>query len=1105
MTKKPAKSKEVEDHKPTPKPGASFWATWWSNFIYGCQEIGSFLKTTLSFRSGSLSNQTSKPTAGSTNNETPKSSTAEAKKTSEIKSNQSPVTANNQSIPQRVSKTIKFYGRKWHALLVKLRPQDKQQFRHGHPNRPVGFWRRLVYWLHPWRQLRFWFSWRGFGWLMRLILLCLIITGTATGAIYLNYREDLPTIADLRSCLQGQTTKYYDRTGQTLLWASKSDVDCQAVELDQISPYLIKAVIAAEDDNFYNHNGFEPRSIARAAWNNVRGREIQGASTITQQYIKNAVLQDRQRNFERKIRELILAIELDRKFTKDEVLAAYLNTIAFGSIYQGVEASAQGYFDKSAAELTLAESALLVAAIPAPSSYWANPERHLARQHQVLNLMYQAGSISRQEMETAKGVDILASVRRSHQQYENIIAPHFVLEAERRLKQRYQDQKVRTMGLKVITTIDLRAQELAQESIETGIDEVTKRGFDNAASVAVEVSTGKVLAQMGSRDFDFPVFGQTNTVTMKRSPGSAFKVFDYASLIENTADWGPGSTFYDYETLFDVNQDYRPTNYSGNHAGPITMRLALGDSLNIPAIKAMYIVGRDKVHDLANKAGLRSELDCGGYCGLSTAIGGGVGVRLDELTNAYATFARQGTYLPLTYIDRIYDKDNRLIHQWRPQPEKVISTETSYLMTHMLSDNAARYTQVYNLDGIVAGIKTGTTDYYRNNHVIAYSKKVAYGVWIGHHDIRVKFTEEPYTNRPKAIILKSFMEPYHVNLPASDRNNWAAPGGIQRVRIDLKTGYQVLAPVPNDEQSLVDPFDINPNANQVDRPDPEAWKRGTAEDVFPSWYRPRLKPSADNQVPIDIVSLKRATDCTPVRALGLASAFPILPELPSTDPYYSIWMEPINTALGLTANIREVEGYDDIHQCDDVLPSIELSGPQICQQSCRILAIITPGTHPIDQVNFMVGDQILPNGQVEIDSTERPIEYIYHPEESLDSVVFKAEVVDQALYDASDHISFKTTVNGDLIVDEIVVDSFEINSSGLSLEFSWNQPVAGLKAQFGGVCQVLPTVDLPTNRIFFQVDKPPTITDGYCRLELINQASEIVASRQLVIGPVIID
>ena len=1075
MTKKPVKSKVVKGQKPTPQPVASFWATWWSNFVYGCQEIRSFFK------------------------KTSKSQTTPTKKTPEIKSDQILITTKtdpgDEAIHQRVSKTIKFYWRRWCGLLVKLGPKDKQQFKVGRPNQPVGFWRRRLYRLHPWRQLRFWFSWRGLGWLMRLSLLGLIITGGVAGAIYLNYREDLPTIADLQSCLQGQTTKYYDRTGQTLLWASKSDVDCQAVKLDQVSPYLIKAVIAAEDDNFYNHNGFEPRSIARAAWNNVRGREIQGASTITQQYIKNAVLQDRQRNFERKIRELILAIELDRKFTKDEVLAAYLNTIAFGSIYQGVEASAQGYFGKSAAELTLAESALLVAAIPAPSSYWANPERHLARQRQVLNLMYQAGSINQQQMEAAKKVDILAQVRRSHQQYENIIAPHFVLEAEKRIKDRYQDQEVRTMGLKVITTIDLRTQELAQKSIEAGIDEVAKRGFDNAASVAIEVSTGKVLAQMGSRDFDFPVFGQTNTVTMKRSPGSAFKVFDYASLIENTADWGPGSTFYDYETLFDINQEYQPTNYSGNHAGPISMRLALGDSLNIPAIKAMYIVGLDKVHNLAKKAGLRSELDCGGYCGLSTAIGGGVGVRLDELTNAYATFSRRGTYLPLTYIDRIYDKDNRLLHQWRPQPEKVISTETSYLMTHMLADNAARYTQVYNLDGVVAGIKTGTTDYYRNNHVIAYSKKVAYGVWIGHHDIRVKFTEESYTNRPKAIILKSFMDPYHANLPISDRNHWSPPPGIQKVRIDLKTGYQVLEPTVDDESLLADPLD----PNQVDPPDPEAWKWGTFEDVFPSWYRPRLKPSADNQVSIDIVSLKRATDCTPVRALGLASAFPILPELPSTDPYYSIWMEPINDALGLTANIREVEGYDDIHQCDDVLPSIELSGPQTCHQSCRILAIITPGTHPIDRVEFMVGDQLLPNGQVKVDSTQRPIEYIYHPEESIDQVIFKAEVIDQALYDASDQIGFRATVNGDSILDEIVLDSFEISASGLSFEFSWNQPLAGLKAQFGGVCQVLPTVDLPADQVFFQVDKPASITDGDCRLELINQTSEIVTSRQLVI------
>ena len=391
--------------------------------------------------------------------------------------------------------------------------------------------------------------------MVKILIIFSVLAITGMAALYLHYRRDVPTsIASLQSCIEGQTTKYYDKTGQILLWASKSDFDCQPIQLEEVSPHLVDALIVVEDNDFYNHHGFQVRAIVRATVNNLLNKETQGGSTITQQYIKNAILQDSSRTFDRKVKELILAIELERTFEKDEILTAYLNTISFGSIYSGAEAASQGYFNKSASEITLDEAALLVAALPAPTTYWNNPDAHIARQKWVLGQMLALEQISQKEYDKAIEIDTLAKVRVSYEQYENIKAPHFVLEAEKRLTeelcevQRTEDPEencdnIRLQGYKVITTLDMEAQSLAEETVNTVVPTILDRGFDNAALVAVDVETGKVIAQVGSRDFKYEGFGQTNTVTQQRDPGSTFKIFDYAALIENSSDWGPGSVF----------------------------------------------------------------------------------------------------------------------------------------------------------------------------------------------------------------------------------------------------------------------------------------------------------------------------------------------------------------------------------------------------------------------------------------------------------------------------------------------------------------------------------------------------------------------------------
>ena len=924
-------------------------------------------------------------------------------------------------------------------------------------NLPETRWKRFFYKLRPGKILRFIFSIRGLILGIKIMIILFILSATGLAVLYLHYRRDVPTsIASLQSCIEGQTTKYYDKTGRTLLWSSKSDFDCQPTKLTEVSQYLVDALIVTEDRDFYEHRGFKVEAIVRATVNNLLNRPTQGGSTLTQQYIKNAILQDSSRTYDRKIKEIILAIELERTFEKNEILTAYLNTISFGSIYSGVEAAAQGYFNKSADNLTLDEAALLIAALPAPTSFWNEPENHVARQKWVLRQMLEQGQIDQKTYEKAIKVDTLAKVRTSHEQYENIKAPHFILETEKRLTEELCDaqqtetprencENIRLQGYKVITTLDLEAQKIAEKTIDAVIPTIADRGFDNAALVAVDVQTGKVIAQVGSRDFRYEGFGQTNTVTQQRDPGSTFKIFDYAALMEDSSDWGPGSIFYDYETTFDT-RDWTPSNYDGRHAGPITMRKALGRSLNIPAIKAMYIAGIDTVHNFAYKAGIRTKLPCTGGCGLSSSIGGGSEVRLDELTNAYATFSRNGVYLPLTYVDQVFDSEGKLLRQWRKKPERVFRAETSYLLNHMLADKSVRYTQNFNLDpsvDTVMAVKTGTDDNYINNHIVGYTKSVALGGWIGNHDETVTFETERYTTAPKALIIKTFMEAYHRNIPHEEKNHWSRPAGIKKIKIDLLTGYQV---VDKDEESE----------------DEESEQRFNRVDIFPSWYVPKISPQEGEQVvEIDTVSGKVATRCTPQRAIKAVKAVKINGEINADDAFYNAWYVPI--VKGLLENL-EVIAYtgekDDAHKCSDQLPRIEIiEQPAICTSVCSIQIRVQAGTFELQQVNVINNHQILEEGSIPIEGRSQILTYDYHPSRSNSPPELRGalsiEVVDQGLYE--DVADVLLNISGfpqpEKPTEKIILTSINVNQIDHTLRVNWNRPGRNLKMYFAGDCQ----------------------------------------------------
>lgn len=873
---------------------------------------------------------------------------------------------------------------------------------------------KLLHFINPLTWLKFAFSLRGIIFALKTALIILILSCVTLTVLYLHYRQDVPkNIGSLQECIGGKTTEYYDRTGQILLWASKDDVDCRPVQLHEVSPHLIDALLSVEDKSFYEHGGFQPSAIARAIWNNLTNRNtaIQGGSTITQQYIKNAILEDSRKNYERKIKELLIALELERSFEKDEILVAYLNTVSFGSVYSGIEAAATGYFDKPSFELTLDEAALLVAALPAPSLYWNNAELHRQRQLWVLQEVLRDGKITQEEYDQAAVIDTLAKINTTNEQYENILAPHFVLEVEKRLTEELcaidveqlpttggnseNCPNIRLLGYKVITTLDMPTQQLIQQTVNKVIPEILERGFDNAGGVAVDITTGKVLGLVGSRDFQYPEFGQTNVVTQQRDPGSAFKIFDYGALIENSTDWGPGSVFYDYKTTFD-KRGWTPQNYSGRHAGPITMRKALGHSLNIPAVKAMYIAGMETVHQFAYNAGIETPLPCRGGCGLSSAFGGGAEVRLDELTNSYATFGRSGIYLPLTYVDHIKDSEERIIRQWRSKPQRVFRQETAYALNHMLADQKARYTAAYNLNPHVQttmAVKTGTDDAFVNNHIIGYSKSVAFGGWMGNHDEAVTFDTERHTTAPKALMIKTFMESYHRNISYDKKNHWSRPAGIQKLNINSLTGYQVI----DDQEVATDEIE---ELSVVDE---------NHADIFPSWYIPRVSPQTalEETVHIDTVSGRTATVCTPPRAIKAVQGVVLNSELPIDDPSYETWQEAISDGLLDSLNLTNVSSSaDNVHSCQDQKPIIGLiEQPTSCSHLCRIEITLDQGDAPLIEVLIFHNNQLLPDGRITLDEGQRQLQYDYHPL-NLNSPPehrghLRFEVVDEKLYSAT--------------------------------------------------------------------------------------------------------
>lgn len=571
-----------------------------------------------------------------------------------------------------------------------------------------------------------------------------LIGGIILGlSIFIYYAKDLPRPEKFTERPFSEPTRIYDRTGEVVLYTVYGEEKRDIVSLDEIPEHLIYAVVATEDENFYSHFGIDIKGIARSIVANIRsGRAAQGGSTISQQLIRSTFLSG-EKTISRKVREAILTIELERRYSKDEILEFYLNQIPFGQNAYGVEAAAQTFFNKSVSEVSITESAILASLIRSPSSlspYGPNRESLIVRKNYVLDRMASIDYITREEADELKEEVIEFSAIT-----QLLKAPHFTLDVVAYLNRKYGEEYLRTRGLKVYTTIDWDLQREAERMVKERAETNKYYGAYNSSLVALDPSTGEILSLVGSVDYfkdPFPegcVSGRTclfdpypNVATRPRQPGSTFKPFVYADAFKKGYT---DQTEVEDEPIQIGN--YAPGNYDGRFRGTVTLREALAQSLNIPAIKVLSELTNinDSLKTTAD-LGITTLNQPASYYGLSLVLGGGE-VTLLEMTSAYGTFATGGSAIPPSSILKITDSSGKIIEENKPSPRKVLNSDVAEMISDILSDNEARSpafgsNSALNIPGV--SVKTGTTQDYKDGWTVGYNSSLAVGVWSGNNN-----------------------------------------------------------------------------------------------------------------------------------------------------------------------------------------------------------------------------------------------------------------------------------------------------------------------------------------------------------------------------------
>lgn len=838
---------------------------------------------------------------------------------------------------KRASKAVSVYSNLANRRKANkdFRARRKAEYLATLPKHPV---KRLFYRLHPKRFFGYWFSREGGIMALKVGGVGILLLVLMFGALFAYYRRELDAIrpAELAKRVQTTVTKYYDRNG-ILLWEDKGDGNYKlVVESKEISKHMKEATIAIEDKDFYKHGGFSITGIVRAAVNNAQGTSgTQGGSTLTQQLVKQVFFADQAADrglggIPRKIKEVILSIEVERMYNKDQILTLYLNESPYGGRRNGVESAAQTYFGKSAKDLTLAEASLLAGIPQQPGLYDPfNPEGHkslLERQHLVLDNMVEQGYVTEKEAAAAKKVAVLDTIKPEADQFAGIKAPHFVQMVKTDLEAKLGKKIVGGGGLIIKTTLDWRAQQIVDGAIDKLFAGNLPRSanFDNGAATLIDSQTGQILALRGSRDYNFPGYGAVNSSVASIQPGSSIKPFVFAALFEQKSgtNYGAGTILADSpipQSIYRTADGTSVMNFDNKFRGNIPIRSGLAESRNIPAIKAMYL--NDQAN--GNGATLKTIHKLGdlSYCtegvekqvGLAASIGG-CGLKQTEHANTFATLARMGTYKPVASVLEVKNAQGQIIQQWKDEGKQVIDPQVTYILADILSDDAARSPSFgrgasgLNVPGVKTGTKTGTSNAGTKSKDLwmnSFSPKATLSIWVGNHDTRAM------SNALSSIVgptVSTIMRDTHLNIFQPDGTwkpgDWfTKPAGIQTLSV------------------------------------------GGKADLFPSWYNKSQSRTTSETLTFDKVSKKKATNCTPEAAKVQIAVQKFIDPITKKPTYVS------------------VDGYDataddNLHICGDAVPFVGNISSTNSGSPWTITANIT-SQRPLQSVEIKVGDTVL--------------------------------------------------------------------------------------------------------------------------------------------------
>ena len=830
-------------------------------------------------------------------------------------------------------------------------------------------------------------SWKTIG---EAVVAILIIGGLGLIGATAFIIRDLPSASELLNRPIAQSTKILDRDGN-LLYEIHGEERRTIVSLTEISDPLKKTTINVEDDQFYQHRGFDIPGILRAVYKNVTsGATLQGGSTITQQLVKNAFLTP-QRSISRKVKELVLAMRLETTLTKDQILELYLNTIPYGSNAYGAQEAAKTFFGKNARDIDLAEAAVMASLPKAPtyySPYGSHKDELLAHQQQVLKKLLDDNQINVEEYVAAKNKEI------KFQPYiEKIKAPHFVIWVRELLVERYGEEAVQKGGYKVYTTLDSRMQEAAEKTVKEKVEQnATAYNASNAALVAMNPKNGDILAMVGSKDyFDMEHDGNVNVALRPRQPGSSFKPIVYAQAF--LKGYGPASVLWDVQTNFSRGgADYIPHNYDDREHGLVSMRGALARSLNIPAVKTLYLAGLQDTLDLAAKMGI-TTLDKGAdHYGLSLVLGGGE-VKLLDMVTAYSVFADQGKKVDPDPFLKIVDGRNQIIYEKKTDPQRteIFSDGVAYLITSILSDNVAR-TPTFGasnplvLPGRPAAAKTGTTNDYRDAWTIGYTPSLVTGVWSGNNDN--SSMSRAGGSIAAAPIWQQFMIEALKDQPAE---SFAPSNKVVSVEVSSLSGKLPSKITPSDK--IYKEYFLAGNAPKE------------TEDIF-------------QYTEVDKLSGKLATEFTPDDAIIRYAYLNLKSEMPE----FGNWEAPVQRyiansrdafSFASTADVKYVASPDEFPKEESTTHSAETMehAPTIAITSPVNFSSAEPGkihvdvqiknTYEIQEVQYFLDDQLA------YTNNQSPYRGLIVLPDDRATHTIKAKVLDKLLNAGEDTISIK--------------------------------------------------------------------------------------------------